>query len=479
MKKILFIIGILCMTVTVKAQEVSCRYGFSYEISNDPHWGKDKPVITSVRSNTPAERAGLKPYDIIEAVEGVPVTEEVLDDIYLFLNPEGKDIVEFTIKNFKSDAQKVMVNKECKSMYALSEEQLASAFSMYAVENTHDRVFSCPFVTTKTKDVVDFSSFKSFNFFGEGDNQPELAVKINDIIKKELLSRGLKYDPVNPDIMIQIFYSFNKNPNYKPKTPRRTSSSKNEPEELAYTYRYDVNRDRMARFPFLPSGTVETEAEYLLKLGFRLEDRKIARGRVIWECEANELMNESYSLEDFAFVHIPLMIMQFPYTKYSRNVQFRLSKKKYNYTGINYTIENISEVASIDPFSPAAKAGISPYDKIESIENKSMNYTSQHLTAAYRQFLVSTLKLRDESTRFIDANGFPDCMYWDKTKFPQVTKEFNNKKNATVFSYLFQYESFINPLGNNTCSFKLKRGKEKLEFILRPEIRSDITITVE
>lgn len=475
MKQLLLLIAIFCLAMPTTGQDdISCRYGFSYEISNAPHWGKDKPVITSVYPNSPAERAGIKPFDIITAVEGVPVTENVLDDIHLFLNPEGKDIVELTIKNVTEDERKIKIKKECKSTYSLSEEQLATAFGMYAVEYTHERLFSCPFVTTQTKDTVDFSRFKSFDFFGGNDNQPELAKKINELIKKELMNRGLKYDPVNPDLLIQIYYSFNKNPNYKPKTTKKT-----EEEELGVTYRYDVGRDRMAKLPFLPPGTVETEAEYILKLGFRLEDRKLEKGRIIWECEANELLNESYSLEDFAFVHIPLMTMQYPYMKYGRNVQYRLSKKKYNYTGINYSIEDISEVASVDPYSPAAQAGILPFDKLDAIEDKRMDRTSQQFTSAYRQFLVNTLKMRDEKTRFVDANGFPDCMFWDELKYPQVVKAFDNKKNLTAFSYLFKFAPFITPSGNNTCSFKLRRGKEKLEYILRPEIRSEITVVVE
>ena len=472
MKQALIIITFLCLVFTTDAQVVTCRYGFSYEISNDPHWGKDKPVVTSIYPNSPAERAGIKPYDIIMAVEGEPVTEDVLDDIYLFLNPEGKDIIELTINNISDGEHKITINKECKSNLSLSEDQLATAFAMYAVEDTHERFFSCPFITTQTKDPVDFSIFKSFDFSGKEESQPELAKKINDIIRKELLKKGLKHTPVEPDFMVHIFYSFNKNPNYKPRTARRN-------EEADYTYRYDINRDRMVKLPYLSPGTIETEAEYILKLGFRFEDRKLEKGRIIWECEANELLNESFSLEDFAFIHIPLMSMQYPYVKYGRNVQFRLSKKKYNYTGINYNIENISEVASVDPYSPAAAAGIVPFDKIDAIEDKRMDRSSAQFSSAYRQFLVNTLKLRDETTRFTDANGFPDCMFWDNSKYPLVVKEFNNKKNLTAFSYLFKYAPFINPAGNNTCSFKLRRGKEKLEFILRPEVRSEVTVVVE
>ena len=479
MKRIFYIIFIAFTAISVKAQDVSCRYGFSYEISNDPHWGKDKPVITSVYPNSPAERAGIKPYDIIEAVEGVPITENVLDDIYLFLNPEGKDIVELTIKNINDNNKTIKVQKECKSNLSLSEEQLATAFAMYAVEYTHERLFSCPFITTQTKDEVDFSLFKTFDFFGGNENQPDLARKINELVKKELMKRGLKQTPVNPDLVVQIYYSFNKNPNYRPKANTKAAKNKESDNDHEYVYRYDITRDRMTKLPFLPPGTIETEAEYILKLGFRLEDRKLENGRIIWECEANELLNESFSLEDFAFIHIPLMTMQYPYMKYGRNVQFRISKKKYNYTGINYNIENISEVASVDQFSPAAKAGIMPLDKIDAIEDKRMDRTSQQFTSAYRQFLVNTIKLRDEKTRFVDANGFPDCMYWDELKYFLVAKEFNKKNSLTAFSYLFKYAPFINPAGNNTCSFKLKRNSEKLEFIIRPEIRSEITVVVE
>jgi len=474
-----YVVIFLLSVISVQAQNMSCRYGFSYEISNSPHWGKDKPVITGVYHNSPAEKAGLKPYDIIIAVEGKPVTDSVLDDIYLFMNPEGRDITEFTVKNFTGNDNKIRIKKECKSINSISEDQLATAFAMYAVEYTHERLFSCPFITKQTDDQVDFSAFKTFNFSGNEESQPDLAKKINELIKKELNSRGLQLDPVKPDLIVQIFYSFNKNPNFKPKTLPNSSKEKPQAADNKYVYRYDVNRDRIAKFPFLPPETIETEAEYILKLGFRLEDKKIKPGRVIWECEANEMMNQPYSLENFAFVHIPLMSKQFPYTKYGRNVQFRLSKKKYNYTGVNYNIEDLSEVASVDSFSPAAKAGIMPLDRINSIADKRIDRTSQQFTSAYRQFLYKTLKLRDEKTRFTDARGFPDCMYWDEAKYPQVRNEFKKNKNFTTFAYLYQFAPFINPSGNNSCAFKIKRNKEKLEFILRPEIRSEILVVVE
>jgi hypothetical protein len=471
----------LLPAILLVAQEQNCRYGFNYEISNEPHWGKGKPVITGVHPNSPAERAGVKPFDIIIAVDGVAITDNVLDEIHLFLNPENKEIVEFTIKNFSSKAKKIQIKKECRNIYSISEEQLATAFAMYAVEFNQERLFSCPFITTLCKDSVDFSSFKSFNFFGGSENQPAAAQKIIDLIKKELTDRGLKFTPVDPDLIVQIYYSFNKNSNYKPKQQKKSSrdKDKSENEGLSYVYRFDVTRDRIFKFPFLPPNTLENEAQYILKLGFRIEDNTKAKGRVLWECEANELMNEPFSLNDFASVHIPLMCMQFPYTKYGRNVQFRLSKKKYNYTGLNYNIDKISQIASVDQYSPAAKAGIMPFDIIDEIGDKRMDRTSKQFTSAYREFLVNTLSLRNQETRFVDANGFPDCMYWNEAEYPKVINEFNNKKNLTLFSYLFSYATFINPSGNTTCTIKLRRDKEKLQYIIRPEVRSATLLVVE
>ena len=462
-----------------KAQELSCRYGFRYEISNSPNWGKNKLVITSVYAHTPAARAGIKSYDIIEEVEGVPITETVLDDIYLFLNPEGKEVVELTIKNIGDGVRKEKISKECKSLQAISEYQLASAFAMYAVEYAQERVFSCPFITSQTSDPVDFALFKTFDFFDKNDNQPELVKKINGIIIKELTNRGLKHDSNSPDLLVQIYYSRKKNESYKPKTLAKTTKDADKNEENHNVFRYDITNDRMVKLPFLPPGTLESEAEFFLKLGVRLEDRKLAPGRIIWESEANELSNESYSIDDFAAIHIPLMFVQYPYVKYGRNVQFHLLKKVYNYTGISYNIDNISEVASVDPFSPAAAAGIKPLDRLDAINNKRMDRTAKQFNAAYHNFIVNTLKYKDVGTRFTDANGFPDCMYWEPLKYPLIVKEFNNKKNLTAFSYLFNYAPFITPSENNVCSFKISRDSEKLEFIIRPEIRSEISIVVD
>jgi hypothetical protein len=232
----------------------------------------------------------------------------------------------------------------------------------------------------------------------------------------------------------------------------------------------------MEKLPCLPVDTKESDAEYVLILGFRIEDSQTRR--TVWECESHEWMHKRYPIENFASIHIPLMCMQFPYLKYGRNVQYRLSRKKYFYTGINYGIDNLSEVVSVDPQSPAAKAGIRPADRIDAIADKRFDRTATQFTSAYHKFITKTRHLRNESARFVDARGF-GCTYWDEWKYPLIVNEFNKKKYLTAFAYLYGYAPFIDPSGGNAYSFKLRRGAEKLSLVVCPEIRSEILLTIE
>jgi hypothetical protein len=461
--------GALVTSVSAQKNGMSCRLGFSYEISSNNNWGKDKPVIMKVYPNSPAEVAGIKQNDIIEKIDGLSVTEISLDDVDSLLTATENSRISLTLCNFSDPARTVSVTKECYSNNALNENQLATAFAMYSVEDTHERLFICPFITTTTEEPVDFSQFRTYSFTEVEDTRiSKIETTVNETLRSELSKKGLQFDAANPDFLIQTYYTFDKNPNFKRK-------SKATAEELP-VYRYDITRDKITKFPFYSSSTPESESEYILQFGLRFIDQRHVPGRVLWECEANELMNGPYSIAEYATIHIPLMCMQFPYVKYTRNVQYILAKKKYNYTGINYSIYQLNEIVSIDENSPAYKAGIMPHDIIDRIEEKRMDYTSEEFTAAYRAFIAKTLKYRDKKTLFTDANGFPNCMYWDTFKYIQIAKLFNDKKYMTAFSYLYNFEPYVNPSKNSSCTFYIRRGSEKLQFTLRPTLYSEKTI---
>ena len=100
-------------TVSAQNRNTSiCRLGFTYDISQSKNWGNNKPVIKSVIPYSSAEQAGIKKYDVIEEINGVPVTEISVDEIPQLLNPAGRNEVLLTISNLSSPSKQVLVKKD-------------------------------------------------------------------------------------------------------------------------------------------------------------------------------------------------------------------------------------------------------------------------------------------------------------------------------------------------------------------------------
>lgn len=448
-----------------------CRLGFTYETSRSINWGMERPIITSITPFSPAEKVGLKPGDIIMSIDDVNTSEVAPKDIEALMNPNDRDAIILTISNLKNPSRQVMVKKDCKTIAALTEEQLATAFYMYSLETNCDRTFTCPFKTSSTTDAVNFAHYKTFAFAAIDPNNSKLETTINGYIEKALLDKGLKVNSENPDFIIQTFYFFDKNPNYSP-------TAKVPNEEKNYIYRYDSDKQKVLSFPFLFSMQAETEAPFLLQFGFRMIDQKGVKGRVLWECEANELLESSYRVDEYARIHVPLMLMQYPYLKYPRIVKFHVVTKDFNYTGINYDIDHMNIIASVDSDSPASHAGIVKGDIIEKINSCKMDHTAEEFSAAYKAFITGSMKYRDTTTKFSDSNGFPRCMYWDKFKYTQVADAMANPVNLAGFSYLYQDAPYIDPTGNNIITFILRRDKERPEFNIHPIVKKSLTVEV-
>jgi membrane-associated protease RseP (regulator of RpoE activity) len=171
--------------------------------------------------------------------------------------------------------------------------------------------------------------------------------------------------------------------------------------------------------------------------------------------------------------------MQYPYVQFQRRVPYKVNQKTFNYTGINFDIDRLELITDVDKNSPAYEAGLRPRDVIEKVNDQKMDYTTEEFTAAYKGFITSTMDLRDPKTIFTDANGFKRCMYWDTFNYPKVAEAIQKSANKTAFSYLYHFAPYINPTGNNACTFKVKRGKEEMEFIVRPTIRRYVTVEIK
>jgi hypothetical protein len=474
MKQLVVCAFLLLMCVAGRAQGGSpsvCRPGFAYDISRSAGWGRGMPVVTRVYPHSPAERAGLKVCDIIEAIDDIPVAGMGAEEIAGRLNPAERGEVRLAVTNLADSARQIVVAKDCKRTDAITEDLLATAFSMYSLETASERFFVCPFKTQA--DTVNFARYKTFAFAPIDENNRKLEETVNACIEKELRKKGLAYNAAAPDIVVHTFYLYQRNPNYV-KTAKKGAS----PERLP-VYRYDFTLGQMTKFPFLGSTTPETGAEYLLQLGIRLVDKRFRPGQVVWECEANEMMSAPYRLENYAQTHIPLMFMQYPYAKYSRNVQFLASRKTYNYTGVNYDVNRLERVIDVDLNSPAHIAGIQTRDIVEKIDNLSLNRSAEEYTAAYKQFIMNTMSLRNPETLFTDAGGFRFCMYWKEFNYTRVAEALQNPAHLAVFSYLFKYAPYVNPSGVNTCTFHIRRGKEKLAIPVRPSIHTETTVIIQ
>ena len=452
-----------------KEQAMVCRTGLTYEISQKTNWGKGKPVVINVTPYSSAERAGLQLNDIIEEIDGIPTTELSKEDIDILLNPTGRPDIILTLKSAQSAARTVRMRKECKPIEAVTEAMLAMSYNMYSLETTSERTFTCPFTYTATEDTVDLTQFYTFSFAEVDENNRDLEIDLNRIIEREMEKKGYERDLRKPDLLVQTFYYFDKNPDYMGPNPIKLEKP---------VFRYNLNRNRMEQVPFLELGASTSEAPYLLQLGFRLIDQKLQPGRVLWECESNELLQEPFGLKEYAQMHIPLMCMQFPYLRSKKHVRFTVTQCMYNYTGINYDLNKLSNVAWIDKGSPAYEAGIQPGDVVEGIEGLSTDYTIDEFTAAYRQFVMNTMEFRDKSTRFTDSHGFDRCMYWDTFKYPEVNKAIQNANNLTAFAYLYYFAPYINPTSNNAITFYVKQGEERRKIIIRPTIRSSVSIAI-
>ena len=205
MKRVVLSILLLFAFLTGYAQNRSasiCRLGFTYDISQSNNWGKFKPVITGVIPYSSAELAGIKQGDIVEAIDGVQSAEVSPQEIAQLLNPAGKNEVILTISNLSIPTKQVMVKKDCKKVNSITEDQLASAFSMYSLETTSERTFTCPFKTVVTPDSISFGKFKTFAFAAIDENNRKLESAINDCIEKEMTKKGLVLDIAQPDILI-------------------------------------------------------------------------------------------------------------------------------------------------------------------------------------------------------------------------------------------------------------------------------------
>ncbi|MCC8145421.1 MAG: DUF4136 domain-containing protein [Bacteroidales bacterium] len=461
---ILFSISLMAWAQT--PLQYHCTYGFTYEMSQQESWGHHKPVILSVTPLSSAAEAGLKPNDIIEKINDNNTEGEKLEVVDEWMHDVNEDQIRLTFSNLNVKNKEVTLTKKCAYSNRITEKDLASSYAFYSLEDIQKRSFVCPFRTTMSTEE-DILNYKTFSFGNSSNDNMELENTINQNIRAALEEKGLEFTSSNPDLIIHTYYSYNYNQNYRP----------NEGKKLSVACRYNVHTKKMEYLPIYDDPAVSlNQAEYSLKLGIRLVDYKKSTPTnliVVWESESNEFLKSNYGMDNYCKFHIPLIMMQFPFAKTKESAKFLYQSLRYNSTGINYNLDDMETILLVDDNSPAYNAGIRKDDKIEKINNIKFDTSLEKAEEKYKQFIYNTFEFRDFKTLFTNAYGFERCAYWDKLKYPEIAEAFKSPVYQTTFAYLFNFQPFINPSGTNVVSFNIKRGKEKFQYNVWPQIKHE------
>lgn len=445
----------------------TCNLGFAFEISEDKSWGYKEPVIVDITPGSPAERAGLKLNDIILSINGNGTYQKSYNTMMSWFSID-QTRVNLAIRNFKHSFKEVSFDKDCRQSNAIKEVQLAPVFAFYSLEDVQDRRFLIPAKTT-TNEAAQFNNYRTFGFAASSEETKELDDRINTIFIRALTAMGLEYSSDDPDFIIQTYYSLQSNPLFK--VGSQTWGT------YKSVWRYDLRNKRMVKLPLYdPSEPVKTDdISHNLEFGYRFYDRKFMNAgemTLMWESEVTERLSSYYDLLDYLELNLPLMLLKFPYVGNTTFATYNVKHLKYNYTGIGYNLNDLKTVVSVDNGSPAYRAGIRPGDVIINIQGQSFDHSSSGaLTEGYRRFLAETMEFRDERTKYTDSNGFSECMYWDVSKYNSVAKAIsNNKRYKASFSYLFNFNQYIDWGTPVSINIELNRGGEIMNFEVTPEI---------
>lgn len=458
---------IFFLHINAQSASIICRAGFAFEISNNPNWGNGEPVIINITPGSPAEKAGLKLNDIILEVNGNGTYLKPHHTIKAWMLDNDEKDMEISIRNLETDFRTITIDKDCKSRDGIDESRLAPVFAFYSLEDVQNRAFHIPMKIT-TNSESDFSDYRTFDFAPVDDGAPAIDARITAIFERVLKERGLKRDQNDPDFIIQTFYSYQSNPAYD-------STTEGETNDDISNWRYDIINDKMVKLPlFLPTQFVENDkVPYFLEFGYRFYDRKhIEPGEMvqIWECEVKERVKSNYGLENYLEVNLPLILLKYPYPGNMNLGTYEVNFLQYNYTGLSYAIENISEIVYVDPYSPAADAGIKSGDVVKSIQGMKLNNNLKSLTNSYRRFINETTDLRNPNTRYTDTNGYKDCMFWDVSEYNNVSKMIRKRDYQAAFAYLFNFNQYIDWNTPNTLSIEIERNRANINFQITPEV---------
>ena len=465
---------LLILTPNIESQnyDKNCYFGFTFEVSDRANWGYGELVITDVEPGSPAEAAGIKVDDIIMEINGKAtylrdnqtIAKWLFEDMYA-------PTVTFTIRNMNTYFKEYTLYRKCIATNSVSEKALSEIFAFYSLENTNQRIFSLPLHVEPNKDV-DFADYHTYDFYKDNKPVPAIDAQIIALLKKDLQAKGLVRNTSDPDIVVQAYYNYESNPQFTGLD--RTNSVKN-------SWRYDSDRKQMVILPILESNetNINKSAQYIVEYGFSFYDRKYIDTKKltqIWDCNIKDYLSSKYSLEEYVRIHTPLMLKQFPYSVKKSEAKYKVDFNRFNYTGMYFDANDLTTIKDVDMDSPAYKSGIRPGYVIKKMNGKKFEHSKENLSEGYKRFISETMVFRDQTTRFTNAEGFSDCMFWSVGYYPEISKEINKSQYISHFSYLYNFENYINNKSDNKITLEIWDGMQTRIFSITPDIKKSVVI---
>ena len=465
---------LLILTPNIESQnyDKNCYFGFTFEVSDRANWGYGELVITDVEPGSPAEAAGIKVDDIIMEINGKAtylrdnqtIAKWLFEDMYA-------PTVTFTIRNMNTYFKEYTLYRKCIATNSVSEKALSEIFAFYSLENTNQRIFSLPLHVEPNKDV-DFADYHTYDFYKDNKPVPAIDTQIIALLEKDLQAKGLVRNTSDPDIVVQAYYNYESNPQFT--GLERTNSVKN-------SWRYDSDKKQMVILPIIESNeiNINKSAQYIVEYGFSFYDRKYIDTKKltqIWDCNIKDYLSSKYSLEEYVRIHTPLMLKQFPYSVKKSEAKYKVDFNRFNYTGMYFDANDLTTIKDVDMDSPAYKSGIRPGYVIKKMNGKKFEHSKENLSEGYKRFISETMVFRDQTTRFTNAEGFSDCMFWSVGYYPEISKEINKSQYISHFSYLYNFESYINNKSDNKITLEIWDGMQTRIFSITPDIKKSVVI---